>query len=358
MTLYVPLQAGDFGAVYAGKQEKVLIPRGIDVQVSESLSLSSDFKEHDLRAAHLKLIKEQIMTPEYVTKLLLSKVNEKEKEILIGDLTHIVWMTDGPGAHYYSGLPHAMQRTQQDIDNGFKRVEKIFKEKDIAIDHLERYAWFYNLNDALSPNPKINITRIDKAELLMALFNTAHYTIAGPVINLMREMTLKDAQKIIKASSRARGFDYLNSKPLKIDIWHDIMDARTYNYNNGRGAAHYAVKQALKNTIKNHLKDQDEKGRAHLKALDDLCKKSGKEKVTTNALASNVALGFWCLKDNNSKELIIDDKTLRESGVMPVLQHVPEGANGTIRIEDADKVKKQVEEALCKKWEAECFESK
>lgn len=358
MTLYIPLQAGDFGAIYAGKHEKIVIPRGIDAQGSESLAITSDLKGDELRAAHLKLIKEQSMTPEYLVELLLSKVSQSEKEILINAANEIVWMTDGPGAHYYIGMNNAAQRTQRDIDDAFKRVEKIFRENDIAIDHLKRYAWFYHLNYALGPNPEINIARLDKAELLKELFNSAYYTLALPILDRTKEMTLEEAQKIIKASSRDLCFDYLAQKALKIDIGHDIMNARSYNLNHGRYAAHSAVKKTLKNTIGHYLKDQDEKGRAHLKELDDLCKKSGKEKTTTNvdALASNVPLGFWCLKDTNDKEFIIDDKTLRESKIMiELLQYVPEGANGTIRIEDADKVKKQIEEALYQKWEAECF---
>jgi hypothetical protein len=368
LTFCIPAHAGigsshqqpvnrDFGAVYAGKQEEVHIRNGIDLNALESLLIPSNFKCSALSQAHLNLIKEQIMTPEYVTELLLSKVNDKEKQRVVSILDDIIWKRDGQGAHYYIGLPNAERRTQQDIDKAFKDIENIFKEKAIAIAHLERWDWFYPLNDALSPNPEINIARLDKAALLVELFNRVDYTLAWPVIDRTREMTLKEAQRIIKEWPKGERFDYLEEKSLKIDIWGDVMDARSYNRDNGRWAAHSAVKNALKNMIERHMSEQKEKGEAHLKGLDDLCQKSAREKVTTNleALDNKTPIEFWRLRDNNYKELIIDGKILRELQIIPALQHVPEGANGTMRIEDVDKVKKRIEETLLKKWQAECF---
>lgn len=280
MTLYVPVHAGDFGDIYAGKQEKIVLPEGIDSKAVESLSISSE----DSDETHPKIIKEQSMTPAHVTKLLLSKVNEKEKEGITHTLDQIVWAMDGPGAHYYAGTVNAQQRTEQDIDNGFKAIEKVFKEKDIAIAHLRREDWFHSLNNALSPNPEINIARLDKAELLMELFNTAHYSLAQMVVDRTRTMTIEEAQKIIKEWPEDENFDYLEKKPLKIHIGNDIMNAQIYNRNNGRGAAHYAVRKVLKRMVEKHVREQQE-----------------------------------------------------------------------INIEDIDKTPNQIEEALLKQWEAECF---
>jgi|GEM_PF-4606624 hypothetical protein len=252
MMLYVPVQAGDFGDIYAGKQEKIIVPQGIDPEALASLPRSSE-SSHE---THPTIIKEQSMTSKHVVKLLLSKVDEKEKEIITNTVDEIVWMNE-QGAHCYAGLAN---RPQADIDYAFKSIERVFKAKDIAIAHLQRCDWFHHLDNALGPNPEINIARFDKAELLMELFNTANYTLAQTVPDRTRKMTIQEAQKIINEWPRGQKFDYLEQKPLKIDIWNDKMNAQIYNRDNGRHAAHCAVSKLLKRMVEKHVRDQKEVG--------------------------------------------------------------------------------------------------
>ena len=98
----------------------------------------------------------------------------------------------------------------------------------------------------------INISGLDKAEVLASLYN--HAKILGMGFFGQRAlgnkaghaMTTAEAQQEIDslvASNRPLRFDYLHGKPMKIKITGDELDASTYDEYNGEGTAAKAIKQ-------------------------------------------------------------------------------------------------------------------
>lgn len=96
----------------------------------------------------------------------------------------------------------------------------------------------------------VDITGVDKAELLAALRNHSRPMGMGFLQDTGRELTVDEARALIeKAQSGARSddsgrmfggrsngslyFDYLHGRPLKVDIAGDEVDAWGYDRDNG-----------------------------------------------------------------------------------------------------------------------------
>jgi len=82
---------------------------------------------------------------------------------------------------------------------------------------------------------EIDISHLDKAEVLAAL-----YSGAGPLgVGFMRfdegAMSVEEAQAILDKGQTY--FDYLKGRVMKIDLSSDMLDTKLYNRNNGVGAA-------------------------------------------------------------------------------------------------------------------------
>jgi hypothetical protein len=102
---------------------------------------------------------------------------------------------------------------------------------------------------------KIDISGIDKADLLAALHNGTRPMGMG-FLQARGDMTAEDARAYLKrgddhaeafAEIKAKGgvvigveplyFDYLCGRPLKVDIGGDTLDPRLYDRDAGEGAA-------------------------------------------------------------------------------------------------------------------------
>ena len=94
-------------------------------------------------------------------------------------------------------------------------------------------------------NPyEIDITKLDRAEMIAALFNFAGGHPGS------RKMSKEEAQAEIDAIlSGEQGlrlyFDYLLGRSMKIHFGKDILDTRLYDREHGQGAAAYALAPLL-----------------------------------------------------------------------------------------------------------------
>lgn len=84
----------------------------------------------------------------------------------------------------------------------------------------------------------INIKGLDKAELLVELYNHSHQQGLGmlhPLVNL----TVEDAKKLLEEQTY---FDYLYGKVMKVDLSNDEeFDEWLYDRDNGQGMAQSVV---------------------------------------------------------------------------------------------------------------------
>jgi hypothetical protein len=85
----------------------------------------------------------------------------------------------------------------------------------------------------------MNIQGLDKAQVLIALYNRARVQGLGFLNATNQPMTESEAEILL---SDYRGyFDYLYGKVMKINLAGDEVDTRLYNRDNGEGAAERAV---------------------------------------------------------------------------------------------------------------------
>jgi len=89
----------------------------------------------------------------------------------------------------------------------------------------------------------MNISGIDKAVVLMALYNHARPQGMGLLIFNPAPMSIEEARKILATGQRY--FDYLRGRILKVDLSQDFLDTRLYNRDNGPNAAENAILEIL-----------------------------------------------------------------------------------------------------------------
>ena len=103
---------------------------------------------------------------------------------------------------------------------------------------------------------KVSIAGLDKAEVLMVLYNHSHPVGMGFFQALPGDMTLEEAKKEFAngddhdrmfgplVSSRGQYFDYLRGRPLKLNLSEDTFDPRLYDGDNGgSGTAARLIKE-------------------------------------------------------------------------------------------------------------------
>ena len=89
---------------------------------------------------------------------------------------------------------------------------------------------------------KIDITGIDKAELVSALFNVSKPVGLGFLVERHNKpMTQEDAQHIIDTRRGSLCFDYLQGRVMKVDLTGDQFDSGDYDRDNGQGRAQQVV---------------------------------------------------------------------------------------------------------------------
>jgi len=101
----------------------------------------------------------------------------------------------------------------------------------------------------------IDISKLDKAEVLAALYNGSRQQGMG-FMNARggSGMTAEQASKEINTAKREMRsgrvsirFDYLHGRVMKLDIGGDTLDPRLYDRDNGQGSARNAL-DSLMNT--------------------------------------------------------------------------------------------------------------
>lgn len=91
----------------------------------------------------------------------------------------------------------------------------------------------------MNTTDKIDISNLDKAEVLRVLFNDSKQQGLGLLNPGGREpMSHAEASDIIKQTTN---FDYLKGRVMKVSLDGDAFDPRWYDRDNGEGAAARAV---------------------------------------------------------------------------------------------------------------------
>lgn len=85
----------------------------------------------------------------------------------------------------------------------------------------------------------IDISKMDKAEVLAALFNASHPQGMGYLDPRCEEPLT--VEKVREYLTRNTYFDYLHGRVLKVDLSRNEFDPRLYDRDNGRGAADLAL---------------------------------------------------------------------------------------------------------------------
>ncbi len=88
---------------------------------------------------------------------------------------------------------------------------------------------------------EISIKGLNKAEVLMALYNNSKPQGMGYLHASDGDMDVKEAEGII-AKTPNLYFDYLKGRVLKVDLKGDVLRTRLYDRDLGYGAAERAIK--------------------------------------------------------------------------------------------------------------------
>ena len=90
----------------------------------------------------------------------------------------------------------------------------------------------------------MDISKLDKAEVLAALYNRAQPQGMGYLHCTPEDMTVDEAQKIlayIKGQGQRPYFDYVKGRVMKVGLYDGDMSTALYNRDNGEGAAEQAL---------------------------------------------------------------------------------------------------------------------
>lgn len=87
----------------------------------------------------------------------------------------------------------------------------------------------------------MDITGLDKAAVLAALYNRAKPQGMGFLHYTPEPMTLDEARNLLVEFGSTAYFDYLRGRVMKISLAGDEVDTWLYNRDNGEGAAEAAI---------------------------------------------------------------------------------------------------------------------
>lgn len=85
---------------------------------------------------------------------------------------------------------------------------------------------------------EVNIEGLDKAAVLIALYNASKVMGMGVLHARKSPFTVGEATKLLKEYSR---FDYLFGRIMKVDLAGNSFDPDSYDRDNGAGAAQRAI---------------------------------------------------------------------------------------------------------------------
>ena len=84
----------------------------------------------------------------------------------------------------------------------------------------------------------MNIANLDKAEVLVKLYDAAKVQGVGEFFYQPCNFTVETARQLL---AKTQKFEYLNGKVLKIDLSSNKVDTSYYNRDNGKDAAENAI---------------------------------------------------------------------------------------------------------------------
>ena len=90
---------------------------------------------------------------------------------------------------------------------------------------------------------EINISQLNKAEVLAALYNNANPQGIGFWQFTPEKMSTEQAADLLKGGHSY--FDYLKGRVMKVDLSADILCTRLYDRDNGEGAAQRALQNLI-----------------------------------------------------------------------------------------------------------------
>lgn len=94
----------------------------------------------------------------------------------------------------------------------------------------------------------IDISKLDKAEVLITLYNNSKQQGMGFLNPNGRNLLSKEeATELLKTQTY---FDYLNGRVMKIDLSQDKLNEWLYDRDNGSGAAFKALEKLIAETLK------------------------------------------------------------------------------------------------------------
>jgi len=86
----------------------------------------------------------------------------------------------------------------------------------------------------------IDISGMDKAEVLASLYNNSKPLGLGNLHFVPDNMTREEAQKLLQGHTY---FDYLRGRVMKVNLKGDSFEERLYDRDNGPGAARQAIER-------------------------------------------------------------------------------------------------------------------
>lgn len=92
----------------------------------------------------------------------------------------------------------------------------------------------------------IDISKLDKGEVLAALYNNSKPQGMGFLHYTPKDMTKEEAQNLLSERAPRPYFDYLKGRVMKVEIYGDSLHVELYDRDNGQGAAARALEPLQK----------------------------------------------------------------------------------------------------------------
>lgn len=89
----------------------------------------------------------------------------------------------------------------------------------------------------------VDITGLDKAEVLAALYNNSRPLGMGHLHFVPGNLPIEEARALIEQRGIALNYEYLKGRVMKVDLTGDELDPRLYDRDNGPGAAAHVIER-------------------------------------------------------------------------------------------------------------------
>lgn len=133
-------------------------------------------------------------------------------------------------------IKHAIDHKGEGID-----IEAVVKAVQKRLPNFKPMIYAVVADPAIVVSDTIDITGLDKAAVLAALYNSAKPQGMGFLQYNPQPMTVEEARKAFGNESAGWYFDYLRGRVMKVDLGKDIINVRNYDRDNGKGAAAAAL---------------------------------------------------------------------------------------------------------------------